>query len=156
MSDNAKTRENKLIELCIPFDKQIAFTDTALDIMYDRIMTNKNTSTDEKKLLYFLNKILEELGMSQQSYLEDIEIDRKVALNLNGIDFIKKNKDEIIDYGVDLYDDLGYASRNAVKSYGITIIRGLVKHFGYKISVRHKCGIDNDRPIRYASYVIKK
>lgn len=153
---NIKTRDEKLKELGIPEDKSIAFTDYSLDYIYDRIMTDNNKSTNGQKLLYFLNIILKEIGLDQQTYLDDIEIERALILKMDGIEFIKKYKEDIVEYGINLYEDLNYGNRKAIKNYGLSVMKGIVKYFDYQIRSRHLSNTEDKQQTRYVTYVFKK
>lgn len=152
----SKTREDKMIELNIPPDKWIAFTDTAVDFMYEKL-TNANAimSKEEEGLLYFVNKMLIILGRDRIYRISDFTIDRTEIISLNGENFVNQHKDKLMEYSIHVNNDLYYLYRKKMKSYGLSVLKGLCKFFGFTLVSKNRLITDKNCKHVAIYYVIE-
>lgn len=152
-----KTREDKMVELNIPSDKWIAFTDTAIDFMYDKICNaNAIMSKEEERLIYFINKMLIMIGCDRIYRISDFMIDRIDIVKLNGEDFVNQHKEKLIEYGIHINNNLYFLHRKKMKSYGLTVLKGLCKFFGFNLISKNKLITDKEGKHISVYYIISK
>ncbi len=146
-SEKKMTKEEMLRELSIPEDKWIAFTDTAVDIMYDKIKhITKIENTELERLLYFLNEILDEIGYDLIKNAEDFKVIRPDIKKFNGEAFIKKFRVKLEGYGFNINNDLYHFNRKNTKNYGLTVLKGISKFYGFSLKTKIKTkNIDGQR-----------
>ena len=142
-----KNKQDKLTELKIPEDKWELFSAASIDVIYEQFshMYIKQ-DTKYKQLLFFLNEILKDSGLEEIDVVEHFKIDRSLILKLNGETFVKKHKKKLEECGIHLGNDLYYLHRNNNKSYGLTVLKGICKFYGYDIKSKIKSKyIENER-----------
>ena len=134
-----KTKEDMLNELNIPKEKWDYFTDISVSIMYQKIKSmDQNLESNDDRLLYFLNLICDTLKCDRVSNIIDFEISRDVIAKLDGEKYIEKHKHKLIQYNINPGDNLNYFTRKGTKTYGLTVLKGLTKFYGYILKSKIK------------------
>jgi hypothetical protein len=157
IDNKKKTMEDKLKELDIPKKEWSVFTNSAVDIMYEKVKYMIDiTNMKEQRLLYFLNEMLDELGHDKIEKVDNFKIFRSDILQLDSGKFVEERRLRMENYGINVNNNLYYHLRNNNKSYGLTILKGLSKYYGFCVKSKEKNKqVDGKRQIsRY--YVLKK
>lgn len=107
-------------------------------------------------LINVLNDLLEVMGKNKIQNLEDFKDIRREELVKKECEQVITNNEEYI-FGHFKKSKLGYYTRNAVKSYILTILKNMVKEIdNYKfVSKNHKNKKKSDKT-NYTTYCIKK
>jgi len=151
------TKEQKLEALGVPKDKWIAFTDTAVEIMYNKFKhTTVIKKTKKDRLLYFLNEIL---GACSYEYIEDIKdfkLSRTDIIKFNGEKFVQTYKNKFKEWGIRPSNDLAYLSRKNKKVYGLVVLRGVCKFYGYVVTSKLRSKMIKGEKIENRFYYVNE
>ncbi len=157
MSKNIKTMEDKLIELDIPKNKWPVFTPAAVDVIYEKIKhTIDIKNMEDKRFLYLLNEILNELDYDKIDSIDKFKVFRSDILELDGENFVNNKRDIMENYSIDINKDLYYFARNNKKSYGLTVLRALSKFYGFSTKTKNKTKYVDGERNTFLYYVLEK
>lgn len=153
----AKSREEMLTELDIPEEKWDYFTDMSVVIMYQKFKTiNTEPESNDERLLFFLNEIYETLGYKRIDNINEFDISRDAIVKLDGEKFIDKYKHKLIQYDINPSNDLNYFTRKATKTYGLSVLKGLTKYYGYNLKNKIKSNTIDGKRYDVRHYYLEK
>ena len=152
-----KSKYDKLRDLGIDDDKHCLFSDICVDIIFDKFKhLCAINNVKRTRLLYFLNEILGKLGLDYVSSLGEFKLDRSMILTLDGEDFVDCHRETLLKYGLHLNNDLFYHQRNQIKNYGFTVMKAIVKFYGYTIQPKNRSVAKDDRRQNIKYYIVEQ